>query len=91
MIVMLFAKFVLVLFLKKTLARLRSILIFSEFSEKIVKVHVHSRVFQVPTICQGDNHHSKNFVPSIKTRSPVVKAVKLMACRQAKSPVKITT
>ena len=30
-------------------------------------------------------------VPPIKTRSPVVKAVKLMAWRQAKSPLKITT
>ena len=31
------------------------------------------------------------FVPNIKTRSPVVKAVKLKAWRQAKSPLKITT
>ena len=50
-----------------------------------------SRLFHRTTICQGDNHTGKNFLPPIKTKSPVVKAVKLMACRQAKSPLKITT
>ena len=48
------------------------------------------RMFHRTTICWGDNT-DKNFVPPIKTRSPVVKAVKLLACRQAKSPLKITT
>ena len=49
------------------------------------------RMFHQTTICWGDNYTGKNFVPPIKTRSPVVKAVKLMAWRQAKSPLKITT
>ena len=49
------------------------------------------RLFHWTTICWGDNYTGKNFVPPIKTRSPVVKAVKLMAWRQAKSPLKITT
>ena len=41
------------------------------------------------TFCRGDNYNGKNFVPQIKTRSPVVKAVKLMAWRQAKSPKRL--
>ena len=49
------------------------------------------RLFHRTTNCQGDNYTGKNFLPPIKTRSPVVKAVKLMAWRQAKSPLKITT
>ena len=49
------------------------------------------RMFLWTTICRGDNYTGKNFVPPIKTRSPVVKAVKLMAWRQTKSPLKITT
>ena len=49
------------------------------------------RLFHWTTKCQGDSHTGKNFLPPIKTRSPVVKTVKLMACRQAKSPLKITT
>ena len=39
----------------------------------------------------NNNYTGKNFVPVIKTRSPVMKAVKLMAWRQAKSTLKITT
>ena len=50
-----------------------------------------NRMFHRTTIWRGDNYTGKNFVPPIKTRSPVVKAVKLMACRQAQSPLKITT
>ena len=42
------------------------------------------RMFHVITFCQGDNHPGKNFVLPINNRSPVVKAVKLMAWRQAK-------
>ena len=49
------------------------------------------RLFHRITKCQGDNYTGKNLVPPIKTRSPVVKAVKLMACRQAQLPLKITT
>ena len=49
------------------------------------------RLFHWTTICRGDTYTGKNFVPPIKTRSPVVELVKLMACRQAKSPLKITT
>ena len=49
------------------------------------------RMFHRTTFCRGDNYTGKNFVPPIKTRSPVVKAVKMMAWRQAKSPLKITT
>ena len=52
---------------------------------------IHSRMFHRTTICRGDNYTGKNFVTPIKTRSPVVNAVKLMAWRQAKSPSKITT
>ena len=52
---------------------------------------VGSRMFHRTTICGADNYTGKNFVPSIKTISPVVKAVKLMAWRRAKSPLKITT
>ena len=48
-------------------------------------------MFHVITFCQGDNHLGKNFVLPINTRSPVVKAVKLMAWRQAKLPLNITT
>ena len=52
---------------------------------------MNSRLFHRTTNCQGDTYTGKNLVPPIKTRSPVVKAVKLMACRQAQSPLKITT
>ena len=38
-------------------------------------------MFHQTTIYRGDNYTGKNFVPPIKTRSPVVKAVKLMAWR----------
>ena len=46
-------------------------------------------MFHWTTICRGENHPGKNFVPPIKTRSPVMKAVKLMAWRKAKSLVNI--
>ena len=52
---------------------------------------VGSRMFHRTTICGADNYTGKNFVPSIKTISPVVKAVKLMDWRQAKSHLKFTT
>ena len=41
------------------------------------------------SVCQGDNHLGKNFLPPINTRSPVVELVKLMPWRQAKSLMKI--
>ena len=44
-----------------------------------------SKVFHV----QGHHHTGTDFLTHINTRSPVVKAVKLMACRQAKSSLKI--
>ena len=49
------------------------------------------RMFHQTTVCQGDYTTGKNFVTHIKTISPVVKAVKLTAWRQKKSPLKITT
>ena len=52
------------------------------FDKSIVRI----RMFHRTTICQGDNYTDKNFVPPLKTRSPVVEAVKLMAWRLAKSP-----
>ena len=41
--------------------------------------YIYVRLFHQTTICLGDNYTGKNFLPPIKTRSPVVKAVKLMA------------
>ena len=41
------------------------------------------------SMCRGDNHPGKNFVPPINTRSSVVELVKLMAWRQASSLMKI--
>ena len=38
---------------------------------------------------QGHHHTGTDFLTHLNTRSPVVKAVKLMACRQAKSSLKI--
>ena len=46
---------------------------------------MHIKVFHV----QGHQHTGTDFLTHINTRSPVVKAVKLMACRQAKSSLKI--
>ena len=51
------------------------------------RIQVCIRVFHWITICQRHNYTDKNFVPPINTRSPVVEAVKLMACRQAESPL----
>ena len=50
-----------------------------------------TRLFHWTSFCQEDTPTGKNLVPPLKTRSPVVKAVKLMAWRQVKQPLKITT
>ena len=49
---------------------------------------VHVKGFQGLTKCQGHHHTGNDQVPPIKTSSSVVEAVKLMAWRQAKSPLK---
>ena len=50
-----------------------------------------NRLFHRTTFCWEDTPTGKNLVPPMNTRSLVVELVKLMACRQAKSPLKITT
>ena len=73
-----------------------AIFIFNSLTHVHVLIDIHqmelvNRLLHRTTICQGDNCTGKNFLPPIKTRSPMVKAVKLMACMQAKSPLKVTT
>ena len=57
----------------------------------IIQGFAPTRLFHCTTFCWEDTPTGKNLVPPINTRSPVVELVKLMACRQAKSPLKITT
>ena len=49
------------------------------------------RVVQVLTKCQGHHHTGNDQLTPIKTSSSVVEVVKLMAWRQATSPLKIPT
>ena len=78
-------------FLQPSSTRYSPIVTLQRWTFRSHPLFMSTRMFHQTTICQGDIHIDKNFVPLIKTRYPVVKAVKLMAWRQANSPLKITT